>query len=89
MALYDGTEKNHCGYCHNINNKDYNLGQEIKTAFIASEKRVDDAWVKVIDIEINPGLDVLDEKDQLESARRLLLTNMAAASITSATAGNR
>jgi hypothetical protein len=72
-ALYDGTEKYHCGHCHNINHKDYNLGQEIKAAFVNSEKRVDDVWLKTIKIETNPGLDVLDEKNQLESARRLIL----------------
>jgi hypothetical protein len=72
-ALYVGTEKNHCGYCHNINHKHYNLGQEIKTAFTNSEKKVDEVWERAIKIEINPGLDVLDEKDQLESARLLIL----------------
>ena len=73
MALYDGTEKYHCGHCHNINHKDYIMGQDIKSAFITSEKRVDEVWEKTIEIEINPGLDVIDEKDQLEGARRLIL----------------
>jgi len=72
-ALYDGTELYHCGYCHNINHKDYGMGQEIKAAFVSSEKRVNEVWEKAVTIEINPGLDVLDEKDQLEQARRLIL----------------
>jgi len=72
-AMYDGTELYHCGYCHNTNHKDYTMGQEIKAAFVSSEKRVNEVWEKAVTIEINPGLDVLDEKDQLEQARRLIL----------------
>ena len=57
-----------------VHHKTYdNLGQEIKTAFTNSEEKVDEAWERAIKIEINPGLDVLDEKDQLESARLLIL----------------
>ena len=73
MALYEGTEKFHCGHCHNINHKDYNLGLEIKAAFVNAKQRVEEVWEKTIYIETNPGLDVRDEKDQLEGARRLIL----------------
>lgn len=72
-ALYDGTEKYHCGYCHDIYGKEYSLGQRIKTAFVDSDNRIEEVWEKVIRIETNPGLDVLDERDQIQTARRTIL----------------
>lgn len=73
LALFDGTEIFHCGYCHDIYHNEYNVGQKIKTALITSEKKINDVWQKVIDMELNPGLDVLDEKDELDSAKRMIL----------------
>ncbi|MBN2374512.1 cytochrome c3 family protein [bacterium] len=72
-ALFDGTEIYHCGNCHDVHQKEYNLGQKIKAAFVESEKRVNEVWEKVIQIEIDPGLDVLDERDDLETGKRMIL----------------
>lgn len=73
LSLFDGMDINHCGYCHDIYHNEYNIGQQIKMALITSEKRVKEVLEKVVQIEINPGLDVLDEKDALDKAKHMIL----------------
>lgn len=71
--LFEGTEPYHCGYCHDIYHNEYNQGQKIKQALAHSDERVKEVWARVIQIELNPGLDMLDEKDEIERARRMIL----------------
>jgi len=73
FALYDGTDMYHCGYCHDLYHNEYNIGQQIKDALITSDERIKEVAQMVIEIELNPGLDVLDEKDDLDRAKRMIL----------------
>ncbi len=73
LDLFDGTDTYHCGQCHDLYHNAYNIGQQIKAALITSEERVKEAWDMVVQTELNPGLDVLDEKDEVERAKRMIL----------------
>ncbi|MGA1868054.1 MAG: hypothetical protein ACMUJM_05840 [bacterium] len=73
LALFDGAEKHHCGYCHPLKGHEYNIGQEIKNSIVKAQGKIDRVTALVGDIEYDPGLDVKDERDNLAEAQDYLL----------------